>query len=116
MDDRRMLTIVVEKIFNDMTRSCSGVFAAFKTTYTFRKKKVHRELHSGVLPSMVLGILWVLRFPPPVQRHAGKQIGYVKHPLSVNECVCVCWGGGRGMNSCTHSGNFTCTHNNPLSF
>lgn len=33
--------------------------------------------------------LWVLRFAPTSQNHAGKQIGYAKLLLDVNACVLV---------------------------
>lgn len=37
-----------------------------------------------------VGFLWILQFPPSLQKHAIMCIGYLKLPIDVKECVIVC--------------------------
>lgn len=42
-------------------------------------------------PQCACGFLWVLSFPPTIQQHTGRQIGYSKLSLGMNVCVRAHW-------------------------
>lgn len=40
--------------------------------------------------TVCVGFLWILRFPPTIQKHATRRSGYSNLPLSMHESVNVC--------------------------